>query len=81
MTIVTHLLVYPDGDTQEVPHRLSINMVVDLNGNPLPLPLATPKIIAYRVYRISTQESRGEEVTSYFLELLNRDMIMEYVAR
>ena len=79
MTSDTRRLVYPDGDTQEVPHALSINMVVDLNGSPLPLPLSTPKVIAYRVYRISTSESRGEKVTSYFLELLNREMIMEYV--
>lgn len=79
MTIRTHLLVYPDGDTQEITHRLGINTVVDLNGVPLPLPLPTPKMIAYRVYRVSTKEIRGEEITSYFLELLNREMIMEYV--
>ena len=79
MTIRTFRVVYPDGDTQEISHRLSINVVVDLNGTPLPLPLPTPKMIAYRVYRISTNESRGEEITSYYLELLNREMIMEYV--
>ena len=80
MTIRTNRIVYPDGDTQEIHHRLSINTVVDLNGNPLPLPLPTPKMIAYRVYRISTNETRGEEVTSFFLELLTRDLITEYVS-
>lgn len=79
MTIRTNQVVYPDGDTQEIQHRLAVNEVVDLNGNPLPLPLPTPKMIAYRVYRVSTQESRGEETTSFYLELLNREMILEYV--
>ena len=81
MTIRTNQVVYPDGDTQEIQHRLAVNEVVDLNGNPLPLPLPTPKMIAYRVYRVSTQETRGEEIASFYLELLNRDMILEYVRR
>jgi len=79
MTLATNLLVYPDGDTQEVDHRLRINQVVDLNGNPLPLPLPTARMIAYRVYRISTSETRGEVITSFFLELLNLTTIEEYV--
>lgn len=81
MTIRTNQVVYPDGDTQEIGWQLTINTVVDLNGNPLQLPLPTAKMIAYRVYRKSTREDRGEETTSYYLELLNRDSIMEYVRR
>lgn len=79
MTIRTQRVVYPDGDSQEISHPLPINAVVDLNGNPLPLPLPTPRMIAYRVYRMSTQETIGEVVTSYYLELLTYETIMEYV--
>jgi hypothetical protein len=80
MTIKTCRLIYPDGDSQEVDHRLCINAVVDLNGYLLRPPLPTFRMIAYRVYKISTTATRGEETTSYFLELLNRDMIMEYAS-
>lgn len=79
MTLYTNQVVYPEGDIQEIPHRLRVNQVVDLNGYPLPLPLPTYKLIAYRVFRISTQETRGEIVTSFYLELLNRDMLSEYL--
>jgi hypothetical protein len=79
MTLYSKILVYPEGDTREIDHALRIDEVVDLNGNPLSLPLPTPRMIAYRVYRISTAESRAEVVTSYFLELLTRDKILEYL--
>lgn len=79
MTIRTSQVVYPDGDTQEIGWRLGINTVVDLNGRPLDLPLPTAKMIAYRVYRVATREDRGEETTSYYLELLTLETIMEYV--
>jgi hypothetical protein len=66
-------VVYPEGDVQEIPHRLHINQLVDLNGYPLPLPLATARVIVFRVYRMSTETSRGEEIVSYHLELVRRD--------
>ena len=79
MTIRTKLLCYPDGETQETEIPLRINQVVDLNGNPLPTPLLTVRMIAYRVYKISTHESVGEETTCYHLELLRRSDMMEYL--
>ena len=78
MTIRTLLVVYPDGDTQEVDRELRINQVVDLNGVPLELPLPTVRMIAYRVYKVSTRESLGETTTLYHLELLTRDQMIEY---
>ena len=79
MTIYTRLLVYPNGDTQEARVSLRINQIVDLNGYPLDLPLDTVKMIAYRVNKITTCESRGEETTSYHLELVRREEMLEYI--
>ncbi|MBN1648594.1 MAG: hypothetical protein JW874_11235 [Spirochaetales bacterium] len=70
MTLYNHYLVYPDGDTQETEIPLTVNMIIDLNGNPLRFPVPDTYIIAYRVYRISTDMKRGEENRLYFLELV-----------
>jgi hypothetical protein len=77
MTLETRLLVYPEGDTQEIPHTLRFNQVVDINGRPLRLPLPTVKMIAYRVGKISTKEERGERTVSYHLDLLRRNDMIE----
>jgi hypothetical protein len=61
MILKENVLVYPEGDTQEIRHRLQINQIVDLNGNPLRFPLRNTRIIAYRVYRISTRQPVGYE--------------------
>jgi len=63
-------IVYPEGDRQEIPHNLYLNQIVDINGYLLDLPLNTSKIIAYKVYRKSTEETRNEVITSFFLEQL-----------
>ena len=78
MTIYTRQIVYPEGDTQEIEHALRVNQVVDLNGSPLALPLPTVRMIAFRVYKVSTHESIGETITLYHLELLTRDQMIEY---
>ena len=79
MTIYEHYIVFPEGDRQEIQHRLRINQLVDLNGTPLELPLRTFRMIVYRVSRVSKQENKGEEITSYFLTLVRRDEMHEYV--
>ena len=63
-------IIYPEGDRQEINHTLSINQIVDINGFPLNLPIQTPKMIAYKVYRKSTQETKNEVITSFFLQQL-----------
>ncbi len=73
MTRVTCQVVYPEGDVQEIPHRLRINQLVDLNGYPLPPLSPGARMIVYRVYRMSTESRRGEETVSYHLELVRRD--------
>ena len=77
MTLYSRRLVYPEGDTQEISHRLTINQVVDLNGLPLEPPLPTDRMIVYRVYKITTDVSVGEEVTNYHLDLIRRDELTE----
>ena len=63
-------IVYPEGDRQEIPHSLSLNQIVDINGYPLDLPLKTSKMIAFKVYRKSTEETKNEVITSFFLQQL-----------
>jgi hypothetical protein len=68
----TFQIVFPDGDSQEIEHRLKPSQLVDLNGNPLELPLPTARMIVYRVWKISTREERKCEETSFHLELVTR---------
>ncbi|MBN1835190.1 MAG: hypothetical protein JW820_05015 [Spirochaetales bacterium] len=79
MQRTSRLIVYPEGDEQEIEHRLSINQLVDLNGFPLPLPLPTPKTIVYRVVKLTTEVRTGEDIVRYHLEQLWRDELEELV--
>jgi hypothetical protein len=72
MRLTTREIVFPEGDRQEIPHALAVNQLVDLNGFPLELPLATTRRIAYRVRLMSTSSERNGEVVSYYLELVGR---------
>ena len=77
MTIYTSFIRYPEGDSLEIDHRLSIGQVVDLNGRPLGLPLTSSRMIAYRVSRITRREERGEHLTEYNLERLTEPELLE----
>jgi hypothetical protein len=68
----THTIIYPEGDTREIEHGLAVNQLVDLNGNPLPLPLRNTRMIVYRVWKISTRSERHTEEVSFHLELVTR---------
>lgn len=63
-------IIFPEGDEQEIEHRLRINQIVDLNGFPMPLPIPSMKTLAYRVVKISTENTRNEIITNYHLEQL-----------
>jgi hypothetical protein len=80
MTTYSSYLVYPDGDRQDAAAMLRINQLVDINGNPLALPLRTTKMIVYRVYKMTKNELRGEETTNYYLELVRRDELEDMAA-
>lgn len=68
----TITIVYPEGDTREIEHGLRVNQLVDLNGNPLALPLPSSRMIVYRVWKVSTRAERHTEELLYHLELVTR---------
>jgi hypothetical protein len=68
----TIAIVYPEGDSREIEHELSVNQLVDLNGNPLPLPVRNARMIVYRVWKISTHSERHTEEVFFHLELVTR---------
>lgn len=70
MTNTTYKLKYPEGDELEIENSLNFNQIVDLNGAPLRLPISSPQMIVYRVYRVSTTEERKEITKHYYLELI-----------
>jgi len=79
MFMSEYFIVYPEGDTQEIRGRLPLNQLVDLNGNPLELPLQTNMMIAFRVAKISTNDYKGGNETYHFLEQVSARELMEHV--
>lgn len=71
MTWETRYIVYPEGDFIEISRDLRIDELVDMNGNPQGLPLPTPKMIVYRVYKKSTADTNNGPVIRYYLEQLS----------
>ena len=64
---------------QEIDWSLRFGQLVDVSGKPLDLPLPTARMLAYRVRRVSTEEARNENITSYFLEQLFPEDLSEHV--
>jgi len=79
MFITEYFIVFPEGDTQEIRGRLAINQLVDINGNPLALPLPTNRMIVFRVVKISTNEYKGGKEIYHYLEQLTARELLEYV--
>jgi hypothetical protein len=73
-----YFIVFPEGDTQEIPGRLHLNAIVDINGRPLSLPLPTNRMIAFRVCKITVRENRGGNETFHHLELLSAEELLSY---
>ena len=71
-------IIFPEGDRQEIDWPLRFHQVVDVGGRPLQQPVPTTRMLAYRVFRISTEETRNEEITSYQLEQLLPNDLIEY---
>lgn len=72
-------LVYPDGDTQEIDGPVVFNTLVDINGRTVIPPLKTHKMIVYRVFRIKREETKGERISYFFLELLRGEELFSLV--
>jgi hypothetical protein len=81
MFISEYFIVFPEGDTQEINGRLSLNQLVDLNGNILRLPLPTSRMLAFRVAKVRTNEYKGGSEVYHYLEQLSARELMEYVAQ
>jgi len=79
MTIETNWIVFPEGETQELPGPLRMGQLVDLNGRPLPLPLPTARMIAYRVVGIRRKEERGSLDSFHKVELVPAFELAEYL--
>jgi hypothetical protein len=74
-----YYIVFPEGDVQEVPGKIPVNSLVDMNGRPLALPLSTNKMIVFRVQRVRTVENKGISETFHHLELVNAAELFEFV--
>jgi hypothetical protein len=81
MTIYESKVIYPDGEGQDIEHKLTINQLVDLNGSPLRLPLQNPKTIVFRVFKRTRREIMGVDTTKYFLELVPVTELEEIAGR
>lgn len=79
MYMTEYFVVYPEGDTQEIQSRLRLNQLVDVNGNPLELPLMTNKMVVFRVEKIKTNDYKGGSETFHFLEQVSARELLEYV--
>ena len=79
MFISESFIVFPEGDTQEIHGRLSLNQLVDVNGNPLNLPLPTNRMVVFQVGKITTDEYKGGKAVYHYLEQLSARELMEYV--
>jgi hypothetical protein len=75
-----YFIVFPEGDIQEVPGRLSLNELVDVNGDELSLPLRTNRMIVFRVARIKVEENKGGNETYHFLELMSAEELLPHTA-
>jgi hypothetical protein len=73
-----YFIVFPEGDVQEIPGRLSVNELVDINGSSLPLPLPSSRMIVFRVSRIKTNENKGGNETFHFLELMSAEELRPF---
>jgi hypothetical protein len=74
-----YYIVFPEGDVQEVPGKIPVNSLVDMNGRPLALPLPTNKMIAFRVQRVRTVENKGISETFHYLDLVSAAELLAMV--
>jgi len=78
MVISESYIVYPGGESQEIESDLPFDALVDLNGRQLPLPLPTPRMIAYRVVKIRREEGTGFQRSWHHLELVPASELVPY---
>lgn len=79
MFMTEYFIVYPEGDTQEIQGRLMLNQLVDVNGNPLDLPLPTNRMVVFRVAKVTTNDYKGGSETYHYLEQVSARELLEFV--
>lgn len=79
MTLYEYYIIYPEGESLEIPSALPAACLLDLNGNPIKPPLPTNKMIAYQIAGKRTREERGTVKIFYILEQLNAQELLDYV--
>lgn len=79
MTQYEYYIQFPDGEIREIYHELHIDWLIDIQGDPLPLPLPTHKMIAYCITRQRTSEERGVVSVLYALEQMTADELLAYL--
>jgi hypothetical protein len=78
MILEENYLVYPGGERQEIGKSLQMNQVVDMNGHPLRISPPAPRIIAYRIFRVSTRDETGFRRRYHYAELMNMEQLESY---
>ena len=78
MVLEENYLVHPDGERQEIENSLQMNQVVDMNGRPLRIAPPAPRIIAYRIFRVTTRDETGFRRRYHYAELMNMEQIESY---
>ena len=79
MFIAEYFIVFPEGDTQEIQGRLRLNQLVDVNGNPIELPLPTNRMVVFRVEKVRTNDYKGGSEIYHYLEQVSARELLEYV--
>jgi hypothetical protein len=79
MYLSENYIVFPEGDSQEIGSELPFDALVDLNGNPIGLPLPDFRVIAYRVVKIRREESTGIRRSYHYLELVPASELAGYL--
>lgn len=79
MTLYEYYIMYPEGETAEIGGALPAGALLDINGNPIGLPLSTNKMIVYQIAAKRTSVERGIERTIYMLEQLNAEELLDYM--
>ncbi|PIE98571.1 MAG: hypothetical protein CR988_02565 [Treponema sp.] len=78
MTYYEYYLVFPNGEKQEIERPVQISSLLDMNGQPLSIPLPTNRMLAYQVGGKRTFEERGRVVVFYVLEQLSANELLDY---
>ena len=78
MILEENYLVHPDGERQEIENSLQMNQVVDMNGRPLRIASPAPRIIAYRIFRVSTRDETGFRRRFHYAELLTMEQLESF---